>query len=195
MGPVAVADQVAEWINSEYVAGASGGRASSSAGRSPALGPRAGCGGRPAPTAATPNSDILENWHRYVLRLHRLDAATLAVCDDDHQPWPARVVTPVTSEAATDGGWRRSRRIHSRMRTYIPLRRQFTLLDGGDDRPRHRRGPVGSDQLLTFVTPPRAAHRSRRPSVGELGRRVAKMDIQTTASTCGTFGACLPDEI
>ena len=60
----------------------------------PAPGPRARRGGRPAPTGVghAPNSDILENWHRYVLPgfIDRMRQRLKQSCDDDHQPWPAR---------------------------------------------------------------------------------------------------------
>ena len=85
-----------------------------------------------------PNSDILENWHRYVLPgfIDRMRRRLKQSCDDDHQPWPARSRhTRHISEAASE---RRLAAFETDLLALLrnedvhPTRRQFTLLDGGD---------------------------------------------------------------
>ena len=121
-------DQVVEWINSEYVWEASGGACI------PDCWPMhphlvhelAVVADQRRRAGHAPNSDILENWHRYVLPgfIDRMRQRLKQSCDDDHQPWPPGVVTLATSAKRRLGdAWRRSRRIcwHSCvMRTYIP---------------------------------------------------------------------------
>lgn len=101
-------DQVAEWINSEYVWEASGGACI------PDCWPMhphlvhelAVVADQRRRAGHAPNSDILENWHRYVLPgfIDRMRQRLKQSCDDDHQPWPARSRhTRHTGEEATAG--------------------------------------------------------------------------------------------
>ncbi len=100
-------DQVAEWINSEYVWEASGG------GCIPDCWPRhphlvhelAVLADQRRRAGLAPTSDVLENWHRWVLPgfVDRMRQRLKQSCDDDHQPWPARGrYTRHTSEAASE---------------------------------------------------------------------------------------------
>jgi len=100
-------DEVAEWINSEYVWEASGG------GYIPDCWPLhphivhelAVVADQRRSAGQAPKSDLLENWHRYVLQgfLDRMKQRLKQSCDDDHQPWPARGRhTRHTSEAASE---------------------------------------------------------------------------------------------
>jgi len=55
--------------------------------------------------ALAPTSDLLENWHRFVLPsfFDRMKQRLKQSCDDDHQPWPARGrITRYTGEAASE---------------------------------------------------------------------------------------------
>ncbi|TBT88615.1 hypothetical protein ET989_01310 [Propioniciclava sinopodophylli] len=132
-------DEVAEWINSEYVWEASGG------GCIPECWPLhphlvhelAVVADQRRKAGQAPNSDVLENWHRYVLPgfVDRMRQRLKQSCDDDHQPWPARSrYTRHTSEAASA---QRLRAFESDLLalTYDedlkPARGQLTLLDGG----------------------------------------------------------------
>lgn len=100
-------DEVAEWINSEYVWEGSGDRCI------PDCWPlhphlvhelavvadqRRGAG-------LAPKSDLLENWHRIVLPsfFERMKQRLKQSCDNDHQPWPARGrYTRYTGESASE---------------------------------------------------------------------------------------------
>ena len=104
-------DQVVEWINSEYVWEASGGTCIPDCWP---LHPHlvhelAVVADQRRRAGHAPNSDILENWHRYVLPgfIDRMRQRLKQSCDDDHQPWPARSRhTRHTGEEAT------ARRLH-----------------------------------------------------------------------------------
>ena len=87
-------DQVVEWINYEYVWEASGGACIPDCWP---LHPHlihelAVVADQRRRAGHAPNSDILENWHRYVLPgfVDRMRQRLKQSCDDDHQPWPAR---------------------------------------------------------------------------------------------------------
>lgn len=99
-------DQVVEWINSEYVWEASGGACIPDCGP---LHPHlvhelAVVADQRRRAGRAPNSDLLENWHRYVLPgfIDRMRQRPKQSCDDDHQAWPARSRHSLhtTSEAA-----------------------------------------------------------------------------------------------
>ena len=105
----------------------------------PAHRPRTRRPGRSAtPAGHAPNSDVLENWHRYVLPgfLDRMRQRLKQSCDDDHQPWPARSRhTRHTGEAASAsrlGAFEADLLALVRDEEARPAHRQFTLLDGGD---------------------------------------------------------------
>ena len=100
-------DQVAEWINSEYVWEASGG------GCIPDCWPLhphlvhelAVVADQRRRAGLAPSSDVLENWHRWVLPgfVDRMRQRLKQSCDDDHQPWPARGrYTRYTGEAGCE---------------------------------------------------------------------------------------------
>ena len=133
-------DQVVEWVNSEYVWEATGG------GCIPDCWPRhphlvhelAVLADQRRKAGHAPTSDLLENWHRYVLPgfIDRMRQRLKQSCDDDHQPWPARSRhARLTSEQASA---LRLRAFESDLVALThedlaePARRQLTLLDGGD---------------------------------------------------------------
>lgn len=133
-------DQVAEWINSEYVWEASGGACIPDCWP---LHPHlvhelAVVADQRRRAGHAPTSDILENWHRYVLPgfIDRMRQRLKQSCDDEHQPWPARGrYTRHTSEDATA---QRVRAFESDLVAFArdedarSPRQQPTLLDGGD---------------------------------------------------------------
>lgn len=133
-------DQVVEWINSEYVWEASGGACIPDCWP---LHPHlvhelAVVADQRRRAGHAPNSDLLENWHRYVLPgfIDRMRQRLKQSCDDDHQPWPARSwQSRHTSEAACG---RRQAAFETDLLALLrdddvdPAHRQFTLLDGGD---------------------------------------------------------------
>jgi hypothetical protein len=87
-------DEVAEWINSEYVWEAAGGACIPDCWP---LHPHivhelAVVADQRRRAGLAPKSDLLENWHKYVLPgfFDRMRQRLKQSCDDDHQPWPAR---------------------------------------------------------------------------------------------------------
>ena len=99
-------DEVAEWINSEYVWEASGD------GCIPDCWPLhphlvhelAVVADQRQRAGESSKSDLLENWHRFVLPgfFDRMKQRLKQSCDDYHQPWPARGrYTRYTGEAAS----------------------------------------------------------------------------------------------
>lgn len=133
-------DQVVEWINSEYVWEASGGTCIPDCWP---LHPHlvhelAVVADQRRRAGHAPTSDILENWHRYVLPgfVDRMRLRLKQSCDDDHQPWPARSRhTRHISEAASG---RRLAAFEADLRALLreedvhPAHPQFTLLDSDD---------------------------------------------------------------
>lgn len=131
---------MAEWINTEYVWEASGGASIPDCWP---LHPHlvhelAVVADQRRRAGHAPNSDILENWHRYVLPgfIDRMRQRLKQCCDDEHQPWPARSrYARHTSEDATA---QRLRAFESDLVAFArdedarSPRQQFTLLDGGD---------------------------------------------------------------
>ena len=133
-------DQVVEWINSEYVWEASGGVCIPDCWQ---LHPHlvhklAVVADQRRRAGHAPNSDILENWHRYVLPgfVDRMRQRLKQSCDDDHQQWPARSRLARHASEASSG-----RRLAAFETDLLALtrdedvratRRQFTVLDGGD---------------------------------------------------------------
>lgn len=98
-------DEVGEWINAEYAWEAGGGWVPDCWPLHPHIVHELAVVAdqrRRADLAAT--SDLLENWHRYVLPgfFDRMKQRLRQSCDDDHQPWPAAGrYTRYTGEAAS----------------------------------------------------------------------------------------------
>jgi len=100
-------DEVAEWINSEYVWEASGdGCIPDCWPLHPHIVHELGVVADQRRRAGQASkSDLLENWHKYVLPgfMDRMKQRLKQSCDDDHQPWPARGrYTRYTGEAGCE---------------------------------------------------------------------------------------------